>query len=85
MNRFSVKKPLLKILQYPQKKYLCWSLFLNKNAQALSPETLIKIGSDTSVSCEYRDIFENTCFKGFATWANNIANNRKRRRYFKNK
>ena len=32
MCRSSIKRPFLKISQYSQKKSLCWSVFLNKNA-----------------------------------------------------
>ena len=47
------------ILQYSQKKHLCWGLILI-NLQALRPTTLFKKDFITGVSCEYYDIYTNT-------------------------
>ena len=45
-------------------KHLCLSLFLIK-LPAFSPATLLKIDSNTGVSCEIREIFKNTYFEKY--------------------
>ena len=45
---FCKKKVLLKILQIPQKNYLCWSIFLIK-LQALRSAILLKRDSSTGI------------------------------------
>ena len=49
-------------LKNQQGKHLCWSLFLIK-LQQIRPESLLKVGSNTDVSCEICEIFKNTYFE----------------------
>ena len=89
MNRSSIKKLFLKISQYSQKNSCVRAPLLIK-MEAFRPETLLKSGSNTSVFlwiqyCKIlrAPVLKNICerlFERFATWANNITSNRKRRK-----
>ena len=79
MNRSSIKMLFLKISKNSQKKTLCWSLFLNKNA---GPQTwnFIKRGFFLVNIAKFlrTPVLENICeslFERFPTWASNITGN----------
>ena len=66
MCRSSIKRPFLKISQYSQKKSLCWSVFLNKNA-GLQSWNIIKKRLQHRyfpVNTVLRN-FKNACFKEY--------------------
>ena len=83
MNRSSIKKLFLKISQYSQKKHLCWSLLLNKNAGLLSWNFIKKRLQNRFFPVNIAKflraaVLENIwqrLFKPFPTWASNITSN----------